>query len=80
VPDERIRKAVYTQVVEETLTRKPYAKQFTRLILENNVSSFIDQVKALSEMRKTLTAEDLMQLGRTVPQLMSDYEKKNFGY
>jgi len=60
VPDERIRKAVYTQVVEETLTRKPYAKQFTRLILENNVSSFIDQVKALSEMRKTLTAEDLM--------------------
>lgn len=80
VPDERIRKAIYAQVVEETFTKKPYCKQFTRLILENSVSTFIDSAKALAEMRKSLTAEDLMQLGRTVPQLMSDYEKKNFGY
>jgi len=57
-----LRRSFSVAIIEETLTKKPYVKTLTQLLLEDKLTKTHDQQKIARECLKNLTSEDFVQL------------------
>jgi hypothetical protein len=74
ITDLKQRKSYVTAIVEETLTKKPYAKHLALLLLEQGNEGGVDQLRLAREVFKQLTSEDFYHLAIHEAQKMSQYE------
>lgn len=69
-------KLTYIQsIIEETLTKRPYVKHLTSLMLSATLFTTIDGGRLARECLKNLTAEDFMQLAYMEGAGMVEYER-----
>jgi hypothetical protein len=59
VGDEKHRQALQVNIVEETLTKRPYSKHLAILLFEGKHNQGLDVTKIARECLKNLTSEDL---------------------
>jgi len=45
-------------IVEDTLAKKPFAKQITHILLDGTLNTALDKSKLFLEVRKNLISED----------------------
>lgn len=82
IPDMKNKKAYWNGIVEETLTKRPYAKYVAIMMLEAGVipgSTEGDCVRLAKECFKNLSSEDLNQMKNICTlqtQTMQDFEVK----
>lgn len=72
----KVRKQYVKEVVEECLTKRPYAKHLVLCIAEGGLKSETDLPRIARECLKHLTSEDFMQMAHAVPDKMADYERR----
>lgn len=60
--DAKIKRNFVSGIIEDTLTKKPYAKIYAGLLFESKFLNVVDPTKAAIECLKNLTSEDFMQL------------------
>lgn len=71
-----VRTAYFTTIIEENLTRRPYAKHLTQVVLEGELASHFDLTKVTLECLKNMTNEDFMQLFIIDAINMAEYSSK----
>lgn len=74
--DAKIKRNFVSGIIEDTLTKKPYAKIYAGLLFENKFLNVVDPTKAAIECLKNLISEDFMQLAQAESERMAEYEKK----
>ena len=66
IEDAKIRKTYFISLVEDCLSKKPFAKHLVPVLIEKVAvlvgSADLDFVKVARECLKSLTSEDFMQL------------------
>ena len=82
IEDNKTRDTVFKQVVDECLTKKPYSKILVLTILEDPSLNErnVDLARVLKSSNKTLSSEDLMQLGVQQRGNMTEFERRYLAY
>ena len=57
--EQKLQKGYVASIVEETLTKRPYAKHLTMVLYEGRHTQGLDVGKLAKECLKNLTSEDL---------------------
>lgn len=65
-----------THILEDTLTKRPYAKSLTAILLEESVKAVLNPQKLAQEVHKNVTSEDLVGLAYQDLAAMEEHEKK----
>lgn len=73
--EQKLRHHYVSNILEETLTKRPYAKHLTALLLQRDLMTTVDGSKLTRECLKNLTSEDLMQLSHMEGVSMVEYER-----
>lgn len=82
IEDTKTRDTVFKQVVDECLAKKPYSKILVLTILEDPSLNErnVDLARVLKSSNKTLSSEDLMQLGVSQRGNMTEFERRYLAY
>ena len=77
IEDTKLRVSFTTAIIDECLTKRPYAKHLTLILLEGAVSNTnADLAKLARECLKNLSPEDFVHLHSFSGDSMSDYERR----
>ena len=77
IQDVKQRKLYFTQVIEESLTKRPYAKHVLLFLLQqgNNGSNAAESVKLAKEVFKQVTSEDLYYLALHQGAKLAEFDR-----
>jgi secreted Zn-dependent insulinase-like peptidase len=75
IDDVKFRQTYISSILEETITKRPYAKHLTILLLQGSLNKYVDGSKLAIECLKNLTSEDFMQLYYLQGDSMEEYER-----
>ena len=67
ITDAKVKRNFVQGVIEDTLSKKPYVKSLTLLLLEQAVPASLEKSKVVKECLKHLTGEDFFQLAASEP-------------
>ena len=70
-----MRQAYTSSIIEETLTKRPYAKHLGLLLLQGDLNHTVDGTRLARECLVHLTSEDFMQLSHMEGASMMEYER-----
>jgi hypothetical protein len=80
IADPKVRNNALKQIVEECLSKRPYAKILVLVLLSdpdlNNNEGRADFAKVIRQCVKTLPSEDLVQLGSAQREKMTEFERR----
>ena len=75
IDEVNARNAYTTGIIEENLTKRPYVKHLTNILLSGQLAQSMDATKVARECLKNLTNEDFMQLSHMEGLNMMDFER-----
>lgn len=75
IEDAKVKKALYTQIVETILTQRPYAQDLVLVLAELKSVRDMDFAKLARECLKNLTGEDLYNLYVFYGEQLNEYER-----
>eukprot|EP00347_Sterkiella_histriomuscorum_P007709 403347865 len=83
IEEPKQRENVFKQLVEECLAKKPFAKVLVLTLLEDpsyNDGNRVDFCRVIRQCVKALSSEDLVQLGQSQREKMTEFERRYLAY
>lgn len=78
IEDAKYRESTFKSIIEDCLTKKPYAKILVLTLLEDPSlnDGRVDVARVVRQCVKTLSSEDLVQLGSAQREKMTEFERR----